>query len=175
MDLQAGVRDSSRCGIIHDMSDECCGEAQSKQVTDVDRDRIIQALSLEYQSLREEINVRTSGRFQFLGLTTTAAALLTTGAFGSSVFGSQRWIPDLLALLVFVFGLISFIVVGIGRKACSKKVAATEKRINALIPAEPGFTSVLSWESDHQNPGPLSMFSTSVRTTRERKARPGDS
>jgi hypothetical protein len=119
-------------------------------VTEAEHDRIIQALSLEYQTLREEILVRTSGRFQFLGLTTTAAALLTTGSFGSSVFGSQRWIPDLLAIAVFVFGVICFLYVGRARVACSIKVAEIERRINALLPAEPGSSAVLSWESAHQ-------------------------
>jgi len=73
-----------------------------------DRDRIIHVLSLEYKTLREELLVRVSGRFQFLGLMTTAAALIATGFFSRSVFGNSDWIAGILAAAVFSFGLMNF-------------------------------------------------------------------
>lgn len=131
------------------MCDKSRGQAGSKQAGDVDGDRIIQVLSLEYQTLREEMLLRTSGRFQFLGLMTTAAALLATGVLGHSIFGGQTWIAATLAVAVFAFGLFCFSYVGRLRRDLAVQVAALEKRINALLPAEPGFSAVLSWESDH--------------------------
>jgi hypothetical protein len=124
--------------------------ANSKRsiVNDENRRDIIQLLSLEYQILREETVLRTTGRFQFLGLMTTAAALLTTGAFGSSSFRSQTWIAASLAMLVLVFGVVCFIYLGRQRGLALMQVAVLEKRINALIQAEPGYSAVLSLESN---------------------------
>src|SRR6266704_22076 len=129
------------------MCDKRRGEAESKPEGHVDRERIIQLLSLEYQTLRDDLLVRTSGRFQFLGLMTTAAALLATGIFGHSVFGSQNWIAATLALGVFAFGLVCFLILGRHMVILSTRLAEIERRINALVPAEPGFSAVLSWES----------------------------
>jgi hypothetical protein len=133
------------------MNDRHHGEAKSSQVSDQNREQIIQVLSLEYQTLREEILVHTSGRFQFLGLMTTAAALLTTGVFSSSVFRGQTWISAALALGVFVFGVVCFVYIGRQREAVADRVAEIERRINALLPAEPGFSAVLSLESHRKH------------------------
>jgi hypothetical protein len=126
-------------------------ETKNSQINDADRDRIIQVLSLEYQILRQEMVLRTSGRYQFLGLMTTAAALLTTGVFETSVFRSRTWISAGLAALVFAFGVVSFVYLGRQRVLTQIRVAAIEKRINALVPAEPGFSSVLMRESDREH------------------------
>jgi hypothetical protein len=114
-------------------------------------DRAIQILTLEYQTLREEIMVRTSGRFQFLGLMTTAAALLGTGFFSSSAFKVHVWLSAGLAIAVLVFGLSGFWVLGRQVVAMSARIAQIEGQINALLPAEVRKTSALSWESDHQD------------------------
>lgn len=119
-------------------------KVKSSQVNDENRKHIIQTLCVEYQVLREEVLLRTTGRYQFLGLMTTAAALLTTGVFGSSVFRSQTWISAGLAALVFAFGIVCFIYLGRQRALTLLKVAALEKRINALLAAEPGFSGVLT-------------------------------
>jgi hypothetical protein len=79
---------------------------------------------------------------------TTAAALLTTGVFSSSIFRSQTWISAGLAALVFAFGVVSFIYLGRQREVISIRIAALEKRINALVPAEPGFSGVLTREAN---------------------------
>jgi hypothetical protein len=131
------------------MRDKRRSEAKSLQEDDLYRERVIQVLSLEYQTLREELLVRTSGRFQFLGLMTTAAALLTTGIVGHSVFTGQAWVAAVLAIGVFAFGVICFVYLGRQRVAVSVRIAAIEKRIKSLLPAEPGFSTILSWESDH--------------------------
>ena len=117
-----------------------------------DRDYILHLLSLEYQALKEEALVRTSGRFQFLGLMTTAAALLTTGVFSSSIFKSQTWISAVLAAAVFGFGIICFIYVGRQRAIAFTKLTELEGRINGLVQAEPGYSVVLGAnEVDRRN------------------------
>lgn len=127
------------------------GGAKSSQINDENREYLIRVLSLEYQTLREEILIRTSGRFQFLGLMTTAAALLTTGVFSSSVFKSQTWISAGLAVLVFTFGVACFVYLGRQRALAFAKVVALEIRINALVPAEHGYSAVLTRESDREH------------------------
>lgn len=112
---------------------------------------MIQILSLEYQTLRDDILLRSSGRFQFLGLMTTAAALLTSGIFGHSIFGEQTWISVGLALAVFAFGLVSFMFLGRQMFFLSARAADIEQRINALVPAEAGAPALLSWEIDKQH------------------------
>jgi hypothetical protein len=134
--------------MIYGMSYRRRDDSKSSIVNDENRKEIIQLLSLEYQILREETVLRTTGRFQFLGLMTTAAALLTTGVFSSSTFRSQTWIAASLATLVFVFGVICFIYLGRQRGLALVKVAVLEKRINALVQAEPGYSAVLSLESN---------------------------
>lgn len=135
--------------MIYGMSYRRRDDSKRSIVNDENRKEIIQLLSLEYQSLREEITLRTTGRFQFLGLMTTAAALLTTGVFSSSAFRSQTWIASILATLVFIFGVICFIYLGRLRGDASVKVVVLEKRINALVQAEPGYSVVLSRESNY--------------------------
>jgi hypothetical protein len=143
----------SRCHlryeIIPDMRGKSLNEAKTSQATDLNTTRVLQVLSLEYQTLREELLVRTSGRFQFLGLMTTAAALLTSGITGRSLFSGKTWIGAALAIGVFAFGVACFIYLGRQRLALSIKIATIEKRINSLLLVEPGFSPVLSWESEH--------------------------
>ena len=96
--------------------------------------------------------VRISGRFQFLGLMTTAAALLATGVFSSrSLLGGQSWLAGVLAVVVFGFGLANYWVLGRHVVVLSTRVAAIEARINALAPGLPGVPRLLSWESEHQS------------------------
>lgn len=133
--------------MIYSMSYRRRSDSKSPIVIDGDRKDIIKLLSLEYQTLREETVLRTSGRFQFLGLMTTAAALLTTGAFNSSASRIQAWIAGSLAALVFVFGVTCFIYLGRQRGLALVRLAALEKRINSLVQAEPGYSAVLSLES----------------------------
>ena len=136
-----------QCVMIYGMSYRRRDDSKSSIVNDENRKEIIQLLSLEYQILREVTVLRTTGRFQFLGLMTTAAALLTTGVFSSSTFTNQTWIAASLATLVFAFGVICFIYLGRQRGLALIKVAMLEKRINALVQAEPGYSAVLSLES----------------------------
>lgn len=109
---------------------------------------LIQVLSLEYQTLRDEIQTRTSGRFQFVGLMTTAAALLLVGTGGSDRLGT--WLSIILAAGVFLIGLIAFWVLGIHLITISSRLAQIEARINSLLPAPPDGQRALSWVSDHQ-------------------------
>src|SRR5947207_2934972 len=76
-----------------------------------ERDQVIQVLSLEYQTLRDEMIMRMSSRFQFLGFMTAAAALLAT-VVGRPASSLQSWIIVSLAAGVFIFGLICFWLLG---------------------------------------------------------------
>jgi hypothetical protein len=126
------------------------GQPAGGQLTDADRDRIIQVLSLEYQTLREDILVRASGRFQFLGLMTTAAALVASGVVGHSAFSGQGLLSAILATAVFVFGLSLFLLLGRQMSTASAHVARLEARINALLPAEADSLPPLTLETLNQ-------------------------
>jgi hypothetical protein len=134
-------------------------KTKNRHTDDVRTDRMIQVLSLEYQTLRDDVLVRSSGRFQFLGLMTTAAALLASGILGHSVFGSQTWIAAVLALAVFGFGLVCFLILGRQMLVLSARLSELEKRINALVLPETGAPALLSWESDHQQRSSLQKLS----------------
>jgi hypothetical protein len=142
---------SQPCAMIETMSLRRTNKAKNEFTDRSERERIIQVLSLEYQTLMEEILLRTSGRFQFLGLMTTAAALLSTGVFGHPVFRPQTWIAAALAAGVFIFGVACFVYLGRQRELIAFRVGALEKRINALLSAEPGFPAVLSWNSGYKH------------------------
>lgn len=115
-----------------------------------ERDLKVQVLSLEYQTLRAAIMMRTSSSYQFLGLATAAAAILASGAGGLS-FSSRGWFLVILAGGVFAFGVGGFRTLGKQVAFQSKRVAEIEDRINALVPAETGEPKLLSWELDHQH------------------------
>jgi hypothetical protein len=115
-----------------------------------DRDLQVQVLSLEYQALRAEILVLTSSRYQFLGFTTAAGAILATGA-GHLFSGLGGWLLVALGGGIFVFGVAYFYYLGRGIASLSAQIADIENRINNLVPANPGDRALLSWESGHQN------------------------
>jgi hypothetical protein len=125
------------------------GRSES-EVRDRERDHVLQVLTLEYETLRAEILMRTSARYQFLGFITAAAAILATGVVGSSS-GVTEWLLATLAGVVFIFGLLSFWQLGSDVAHLSARVAKIETRINRLMPSEPGTPALLSWESDHQH------------------------
>jgi hypothetical protein len=52
---------------------------------DTDRDRVINVLSLEYKTPRDEIGIRHTARFQLLGLMTAAAALIVTALLANLI------------------------------------------------------------------------------------------
>jgi hypothetical protein len=117
-----------------------------------ERDQAIKVLSLEYQTLRDEMIMQMSSRFQFLGFTTAAAALLATVA-GRSALNFQAWLIVGLAVGVFMFGIACFWILGRHVIYISGRVANIERRINELLPTQPGEPSLLSWETEHQQRG----------------------
>lgn len=131
---------------------------------------MIRVLSLEYETLREEILVRTSGRYQFLALMTTAAALLASG-FGRSIFSDQAWISSFLALLVFAAGLTYYWRLGHHIVMVSRHIANLEARINALVHVRPGTAEPLSWETRHQHRGRWQRISLGLVVGRNRNVR----
>ena len=137
-----------------------------------EHDRAINILALEYSALRAEITGRQSGRFQFLGFTTAAAALLGS-VIGSSSFSSKDWILLGLAFAVLIFGLICFMRLGKMLTEASAQVADIEQRINALASDPSSVRPLLTWDSLHQTRTPLENLSLglspfSARTVRDR-------
>jgi hypothetical protein len=92
---------------------------------------MIQILSLEYGALRSEILTLTSGRYQFFGLMTTAAALLASG-ISHSVSLAERWTLGFLALAIFLVGLVYYLRLGRNIARISARIASIENRINEL-------------------------------------------
>jgi hypothetical protein len=122
--------------------------AASRMKADLaERDQAIQLLSLEYQTLREEMIMRMSSRFQFLGFTTTASALLAT-AVSHSPLGVGTWPVAALAAGVFLFGLACFLLLGRTVVDLSIRVTGIERRINDLLPVQPGTPGWLGWHSE---------------------------
>jgi hypothetical protein len=126
------------------------------------RDCMIHVLSLEYQTLRAEILVRTGGRFQFLGLMTAAAALLATAAFSHPLFSTGNWVAGILAIAIFGFGLMNFWILGCQIFGLSARVAEIENRINALAPMQAAFPALLNWELRLQESSRLARISMTL-------------
>jgi hypothetical protein len=121
-------------------------QLQPSYPNSVEREQMIKILSLEYEALRSSMLTLTSGRYQFFGLMTTAAALLATGVSHSSS-SDQKWILGSLALTTFIVGLIYFLHLGQHIIGVSARLANIEDRINELAYSQ---TKLLSWESEHQ-------------------------
>lgn len=107
---------------------------------------MIQILSLEYQTLRSEIMTITTGRFQFLGLMTAAAAILASGLSGT-ISTSYRWLLVSLVIVIIIGGVAYFWILGGIVVKLSRRIAIIEGKINELA----SHPQLLSWESEHQN------------------------
>ena len=119
----------------------------------------VKILSLEYQSLRSDLVMRSAARFQFLGLVIASAAILATG-LGGSHSNLATWILVILGIILFILGLISFWLQGRDQAIISAKIADIEKRINELVPADP---ALLSWETTHQERSPFNRWILGLR------------
>jgi hypothetical protein len=125
------------------------GEAGSADV-----DRILQVLTMEYEALNARMVARISARFQFLGFLTAGAAILAAGT-GHSLFFRGTWI---LAIGVFMLGLISFWGMGRTITALSSHLAEVENGINKLIITGPNASKLLHWHLDKLGRGGLLAF-----------------
>jgi hypothetical protein len=134
---------------------------------DTSRDRVINILSLEYKTLRDEIGIRHTARFQLLGLMTAAAALIVTAFVSKSDSIENLWLGIGLASGILLLGLLCFWVLGRQLVGVSARTAQLEEQINALLPSE--YSSALRWESDHQTRSPLAMISFGFFPSSSRK------
>jgi sulfite exporter TauE/SafE len=130
------------------MQNNGSAEAQALK-PDAERDRSLQVLMLEYGTLRAEILMRLSARYQFIGFITAAAALIGVAIGYSS--GLKVWLLTVVTITVVVAGLYGYFRMVLRGKLISARVAEIEDRINKLVPVEPGTPNLLSWESEHQN------------------------
>lgn len=126
------------------MSDK--GETQAG-LDPADRDRLFQAYALEYQTLWSEIIATLSGRWQFLGFMTTAAALLASAA---GHLGGGTWLLLVLASGVFAFGLLSFWLLGRTVVIISARLATIESKMNAFLPVQREASAPMSWQTERQ-------------------------
>jgi hypothetical protein len=139
-----------RPDLVHDRAMGEDEEPQGRSAdANADTDRVVRILSLEYGTLREEMLVRSTERYQFVGFVTGATGLIGAG-IGLSSYGVKTWILVGLAVVVIAVGLYGYFLMRFHSIALSARIAVLERRINDLVPAEPGFERVLSWEIDHQ-------------------------
>jgi sulfite exporter TauE/SafE len=125
--------------------------------TDAERDRSLQVLMLEYGTLRAEILMRLSARYQFIGFVTGAAALVGVAIGYSS--GLKVWLLTAVSIAVLALGFYGYCRMILRGRLISAKVAEIEDRINKLVPAEPGTPNLLSWESKHNQEPFISLLS----------------
>src|ERR1700730_10890565 len=111
---------------------------------DADRDRMLQVLALEYGTLREEILMRLSARYQFVGFFTAAAGLIAVGIGYSS--GLKLWLLVALAAAVLAVGIYGYLRMQFYGRLVSARIAEIEDRINKLVPVESGARNLLTWE-----------------------------
>jgi len=111
---------------------------------DANRDRILQVLALEYGTLRTEILMRLSARYQFVGFITAAAALVGVGIGYSS--GPKTWLLVTLALAVLYVGFHGYYRMVYYGRLVSVRIAEIEDRsgwrnfghLRFLLIASPG-------------------------------------
>jgi hypothetical protein len=126
------------------------GDAEAQALRpDAERDRSLQVLMLEYGTLRAEILMRLSARYQFIGFITAAAALIGVAIGYSS--GIKVWLLTAVSAIVLAVGFYGYFRMVMRGKIISARVAEIENRINELVPAEPGTPNLISWESEHQH------------------------
>jgi hypothetical protein len=133
------------------------------KIRDINDERL-RTLSMEYQSLRSDLQMRSSARFQFLGLVTAAAAVLATG-LGSSHTGHVTIVLEILAAVLFALGLITFWLQGKDQATISAYIASIENRINNLVPPEPGKVGLLRWEAINQERSKFDKWVPGLRLT----------
>jgi hypothetical protein len=143
-----GMPQASVVGHHRLMQNNGSAEAQAPK-PDAERDRSLQVLMLEYGTLRAEILMRLSARYQFIGFITAAAALIGVAIGYSS--GLKVWLLTVVTITVLAAGLYGYFRMVLRGKLISARVAEIEDRINKLVPVEPGTPNLLSWESEHQN------------------------
>jgi len=108
------------------------------------------ALSLEYNSLRQEISGRMNSRYQTLTLLAATAGVIIGFAPEKSGF-PKEWVYG-LGLGLFLVGLFAWLHAGWSIGSLSKQVAQLEADIN-LVASETSQTvlDLLTWEKSRQN------------------------
>jgi hypothetical protein len=138
------------------------------QIPDINGERV-QILSMEYKALRSDLQMRSSARFQFLGLVTAAAAVLATG-LGSSHAGRTTLILEILACVLFVLGLVAFWRQGRDQARISFYISRLEDRINSLVPPESGKAGLLRWEAMNQKRSNINKWILGLDLTEKARA-----
>lgn len=134
----------------------------------------VKVLSMEYQSLRSDLQMRSSARFQFLGLVTAAAAVLATG-LGGSHSNRVTLVLEIAGAVLFGLGLISFWLQGKDQAIISAQIASIETKINKLVQAESGGPDLLRWETINQKRSLFDKWVLGLRLSAKAKAKIEDS
>lgn len=130
-------------------------------------DERVRILSMEYESLRSDLQMRSSARFQFLGLVTASAAVLATG-LGSSHSSHVTLVLEVLAVVLFCLGLGAFWLQGKDQAIISYYLASLEDRINKLTEGE---TRLLRWETLNQGRSNFDKWVLGLRLPEKDKTR----
>ena len=139
-------------------------------------DQIVAVLSMEYQTLREEVLGRLSSRFQFLTIGIAAAA------FAASAVGMapprqlnaawQQILASFVVVLIaalFVAGVVTYYRAGVMISVLSERIAKIEVRINSLMGNAYDANDVLVWESERRAQ-PLPWRTRRISQRKRRKA-----
>src|ERR1700759_1535704 len=126
------------------------GSAEMRTLkSDAERDRFLQVLTLEYETLRAESLPRLSARYQFVGFVTGAAALIGVAIGYSS--GVKVWLLVIASIAVLAVGFYGYCRMVMRGRLISARLAEIENRINSLVPKGPDNPNLLRWESEHEN------------------------
>lgn len=115
------------------------------------------ALSLEYNSLRQEITSRMGHRSQTLTVLVAAAGLFLSFAPNNSDL-STGTVQLITGVLVGV-GVVAWFHAGWSVGRMSRRVAQLESDINYVVDKSSGASALLRWDTDRQKRGWLGFVS----------------
>jgi hypothetical protein len=131
--------------------------------SEVNLDRILQVLTLEYQNLNAQVVARLSARYQFLGFLTAGAAILAA-ASGQPAFSASTWVLASLAAAVLGSGIFLFWYMGRIIALQAAHLAEIEERINRLVPRESvDSPELLGWEQGQRGKTTAALFMSVFR------------
>ena len=111
------------------------------------RNRIVEVVLHEYDSLREEVLSRMNSRFQLLGLVSIAATLLGVSGLSSH----WHWVLVIVIAALILLGL--WLYFGFAIKRCAVRLRQIEEEVNGILDRQ-----VLKWERRLPKGGFYNLF-----------------
>jgi hypothetical protein len=129
---------------------------------------MLQALSLEYSTLRQELTTLMATRYQTLTVLGAAAALVLGFARDKGNLVPERAVVAIGSAL-FLLGLVTWLHAGRRVGTLSKRIAQLEEDINAVASIGTGSgLKLMRWEKDHQSRRGLDRLFLGPGTTPEK-------